>query len=161
MHFPHRYATSYFYAATHEVALDFPQGLSYLLSTNHCLLKVFIIAPFWKWVNFLVWASMYCFSSKLHFPLTVSLSNLVAHEIYFTTHDKNSHQSCPYASLDSLPYNDGEVEDPKSRLLLTPSVLSLADDFTTNVGEVIHQVSTFLTILHLIRYCLSAHLVCI
>lgn len=161
MHFQHRYATSYFYAANHAVALDFPQGLSYLLSTNHCLLKVFIIVLFYKWVNFLVWASMHCFSSKLHFPLTVSLSNLVAHEIYFTTHDKNSHQSCPHASLDSPPCSDGEAKDPKSRSLLTPSVLSLADDFTSNVGKVIHQVSTFSTLLHSIGCCLSAHLVCI
>ncbi len=153
MHFPHPYATSYFYAATHAVALDFLQGLSYLLSVNHFLLKVFISVLFWKWVNFLVWASMYCFSSKLHFPLTVSLSNLVAHEIYFTTHDKNSHQSCSNASLDSPPCSGGEAKDPKSRSLLTPSVLSLADDITTNVGEVIHQVSALSTLLHSIECC--------
>lgn len=112
-------------------------------------------------MNFLIWASIYCFSSKLHFPFIVSLSNLVAQEIYFATHDKNSHQSCSNASLDSPPCSDGEVEDPKSRSLLNPSVLSLADDFTTNVGEVIHLVSTFSTLLHSIGCCLLAHLVCI
>ena len=71
-------------------------------------------------MNFLVWASIKYFSSKLHFPLTISRLNLAAFDINFATHDKNSHQLC-LSALTRSPQCSGGA-DPKSRSHMTPGV---------------------------------------